>query len=228
MITKEYDWGFGRGLESMAIYAALHTESPNPRSPAYALQALAIAFQNRTQQKEKYHFFKSMNDFPDDDFRGVVGWNELHSCWQVGGGTHVPVKQISHVAVRWYARGWDLSRHTRDSEVTYPEDVELLTSGRKLKHLSSVLMPLPKELTRRFFTDPYGSRVGYLDVYRCEDERFTAAIGWFDDYRSHKIFEPVENFWKLEICTIFPLLKKRCVLSYRVQCIYSKDMGRIR
>lgn len=228
MTIKDYDWGFGRGLENMAISGALNAESPNPRSPAYALQALARTFQNRTQQNENYYFFKNMYEFSDDDFRGVVGWNEQHSCWQVGGGTHVPVRQIAQVAVRWYAHGWDLSRHTRDSEVIYPEDLGLLEDEHESKHLSAALMPLKDEITRRFFTARASARIGYLDVYRCEDEQFTAAIGWFDDYRTHRILEPVSNFWQLEVRKVMPLLSELHVTSYRLQCIYAKEMGLLR
>lgn len=89
-------------------------------------------------------------------------------------------------------------------------------------------MPLKDEITRRFFTARASARIGYLDVYRCEDEQFTAAIGWFDDYRTHRILEPVSNFWQLEVRKVMPLLSELHVTSYRLQCIYAKEMGLLR
>ena len=57
---------------------------------------------------------------------------------------------------------------------------------------------------------------------------FTAAIGWFDDYRTHRILEPVSNFWQLEVRKVMPLLSELHVTSYRLQCIYAKEMGLLR
>lgn len=228
MVSTDYDWRLNRGLKDIAIFEALNSISPNTRSPAFALQALAQKFWEKTQIEGILNFFEAMRNCSDLDLRGVVSWNELDACWKVGHGKHVSALHIAEIAMRWYANGLDLSRHTRDINVIYPEDLKLNLGAAERTHLSTVLMPLKNEITRRFFTKPDSNRIGYIDVSQCDDDHFEAATGWFDDYRTHHIIEPARSFWELEVLTVYPLLAEVNVLAQRVQSVSMKDMGWMR
>lgn len=214
MKSLEILTGHDLGLDSLATCAALDARKPNNRSPAFAIQKLQEAFKTSNMPCTDYDFYYKMRSCTDKDYEGVVSWNDLNKCWQVGHGTHVPVAKIVQDTVRWYVRDWDFTRHTRDSDVIYPEDAELLPE--EFKHLSEALMPLKMESTRRVFS--LNNRFGYIDVYRADEEDlFLAEGGYFDDFRSHKRYGPPKNFWALEIETVLPLLKDLHVWSYKIQ-----------
>ncbi|MGV0958471.1 MAG: hypothetical protein ACOYB1_01450 [Limnohabitans sp.] len=158
--------------------------------------------------------------------RRKVSWNKRKSCWQLGKGTHVSFKKIAQIAVRWYAHGWDFERHTRDSEVRYPEDVEISPLGDEFKHLMGTLMPAKGELTRRIVTTPASEHFYYLDVIPYEDDLFIAEYGNFDDYKTHRKIGQPADFWTLEMKTVLPMLRGAKVLSYRSHTNFSR-MGRV-
>lgn len=224
MKVADYDWGLNRGLKDLAIFEAVNSESPNSRSPAFALQALAQVFLDKSKSDGLINFFEAMSNTSKLCFRGVVGWNGLESCWQLGRGKHVPVKQIIEIAMRWYACGLDFSRHTRDSHVIYPEDVDLKLDAAQRAHLSNALMPLKDEISKRIFISRESNRIGFIDVSQCDDDHFEAATGWFDDYHTHRLIEPVRSFWELEALTVYPILAQVNVLTHRVQSVCMKDM----
>jgi hypothetical protein len=228
MKVADYDWALNRGLQDIAIFEALNSACPNSRSPAFALQALAKVFLDKNKSEGLLNFFEAMRNTSEVCLRGVVSWNGLESCWQLGHGKHVPALQIVKTAMQWYACGLDFSRHTRDSNVIYPEDIELNLDAAERTHLSNALMPLNDEITRRIFTVPDSNRIGFIDVSQCDDDHFEAYTGWFDDYRTHRIIEPARSFWQLEVLTVYPLLTQVNVLAQRVQSVSMKDMGWMR
>ncbi len=226
MSTKSIVEIGGYSLQDHALFSALIWSNPNQRSPAYAIQAIFKIAQEAGVLNSKWDLRTCISDRVDVLIRGKVSWNKRKSCWQLGKGTHVSFKKIAQIAVRWYAHGWDFERHTRDSEVRYPEDVEISPLGDEFKHLMGTLMPAKGELTRRIVTTPVSEHFYYLDVIPYEDDLFIAEYGNFDDYKTHRKIGQPADFWTLEMKTVLPMLRGAKVLSYRSHTNFSR-MGRV-
>lgn len=219
MTTKSPRTACGFSLEEHAIAQAFDTKDPNPRSPAFALQAILQIIKKERVIDFEHEIRTNLTKSIDAAIRNKVTWNEFESRWQLGKGTNVSFKKIVQAAIRWYVNDWDFKRHTRDSEVVYPEDFGIVSWSDEFKHLSEVLMPSPKELTRRIFKSPNDECFHYLDVIPHANQ-FFAECGRFDDIQSHRRFGEPADFWKLEAETIFPLLKNVKVLSYTIHPIH--------
>lgn len=219
MTTKSPRTAYGFTLEEHAIAQALDTKDPNSRSPAFALQAILQIIKKERVIDFEHEIRTNLTKRIDAAIRDKVTWNEFESRWQLGKGTNVSFKKIVQAAIRWYVNDWDFKRHTRDSEVVYLEDFGIVSWSDEFKHLSEVLMPSPKELTRRIFTSPNDDCFHYLDVIPHADQ-FVAECGRFDDIQSHRRFGEPANFWRLEAETIFPLLENVKVLSYTIHPIH--------
>jgi hypothetical protein len=113
----------GRKTSDMCLNSLLH--GSNPRSPAFALQAIYKLVEKNGVVDARWRLHTRIKEKIETTYRDRVSWNEMLCHWQVGTGTHVPFEEIAKAAIRWYINGWDLTRHTRDTEVQYPEDVEL-------------------------------------------------------------------------------------------------------
>jgi hypothetical protein len=223
MTHKHPSLVFGQDVESQAIGLALSTRDPNPRSPAFALQAIYKLVEKNGVVDARWRLHTRIKEKIETTYRDRVSWNEMLCHWQVGTGTHVPFEEIAKAAIRWYINGWDLTRHTRDTEVQYPEDVELLPWSSEFKHMSDVLRPLSDELTRRIFITNHSNRIYYIDVVPEKPDRFVASVGHFDDgYESHRRCGPPDTLWNLEMKTVFPILKGVRVLSYQIHDIFVK------
>lgn len=226
MSTKSIVEIGGFSLQDHALLRALVSFDPNPRSPAFAIQAISKLAQDAGLLNSKWDLKTCCADRLDALIRGKVSWNKRGCFWQLGKGTHVSFKNIARIAVRWYAHGWDFNRHTRDSEVRYPEDVEISPFGDEFKHLKGTLMPPKGELTRRIVTTPASEHFYYLDVIPSEDDLFIAEYGNFDDYKTHRRIGQPADFWSLETKTVLPMLRNAKVLSYRSHTNFSR-MGRV-
>ncbi len=219
MTTKSPRTAYGYTLETHAIEEAVDAKDPNSRSPAFALQAILKVIKEARVIDFEHQMGTNLTKRIDAAIRDKVTWNEFESRWQLGKGTNVSFKKIVQTAVRWYVNDWDFKRHTRDSEVVYPEDLGMAPWGNEFKHLSEVLMPAPKELTRRIFASPTDDCFHYLDVIPHANQ-FVAECGRFDDIQSHRRFGEPADFWQLEADTIFPLLENVKVLSYTIHPIH--------
>lgn len=223
MTTKQATVAIADSVESQAIAHAFMVSDPNRRSPAFALHEIFKAAQKIGAVKHRWDICTQIAEKLEVAYRDCVSWNEMKSEWQQGKGTHVPFEKIVEIAVKWYVNDWDLKRHTRDSDVQYPEDLELVPGSSEFKHMSVVLMPSKDEITRRLFKTNHSNLIHYLDVVPDEDDRFVASIGHFDDhYRSNRRCGPPDTFWNLEMKTVFPILACARVLSYKIHHICSK------
>lgn len=223
MTFKQATIVIGESVESQAIEHAFMVRDPNRRSPAFALQEIFKVVQKSSAAIKRWDLHKQIAEELEVAYRDCVSWNEMKSEWQLGKGTHVPFKKIVEIAVKWYVNDWDFKRHTRDSDVQYPEDLELVPESSEFKHMSGVLMPSKDELTRRIFKKNHSDLVYYLDVMPDEDDRFVALTGHFnDDYRSNRRCGPPDTLWELEMKTIFPFLARACVLSYKTHHICAR------
>lgn len=221
------DWGNSADIAMIAIDEALSAPSPNPRSPAFAVQEIfriAKSYQGEDQIfMTREDFLVMFPGFKGTFYEGKMCWDSTRSCWNLADGPTVDASRIQADALRWYVSGWDFSRHTRDTEFEYPEDYKFGPAGEGVDQLFNVLMPLRDELTRRIFVEKQSDRLGYCDVYQSDDsEQYVAAIGFFDDRRTHRIQFGAQPFWQLEGFTIPALLSKHHVLSYRVHSISAR------
>lgn len=221
------DWGNSANIEMIAIDEALSAPSPNPRSPAFAIQEIfRIAESYRGEDQifmTREDFLVMFPRFEGAFYKGKMSWDSARSCWNLADGPTIDASRIQADALRWYVRGWDFSRHTRDTEFEYPEDYKFGPAGEGVDELFHALMPLRDELTRRIFIEKQTDKVGYCDVYQSDDsEKYVAAIGFFDDIRTHRVNFGEQPFWQLEGLTIPTLLRKYHVLSYRVHSISAR------
>jgi hypothetical protein len=223
MTTKSVNFAFGRTLENHALMAALYPHKPNPRSPAFALQEIFILLKKVGVLRQPWQLETEISNRIDEVIRDQVTWNDQECHWQVGKGTNVPFNKIAEDAIRWYLNDWDFKRHTRDSEVEYPEDLANFFAEDEFKHLADALLPAKDELTRRIFTSRNNNNFFYyVDVVPLEDNQFAAEYGRFDKPECHQTLETSKNFWELEVSTILPLLRRGKVLSYTIHHITSK------
>jgi hypothetical protein len=223
MTTRQATVVIGESLESQAIDHALMVSDPNRRSPAFALHEIFKAANKSGAVKNRWDMRTRIGKELEVAYRDCVSWNDMKSEWQLGQGTHVAFEKIVQIAVKWYVNDWDFKRHTRDSDVQYPEDLDLVQGSSEFKHMSGVLMPSKDELTRRLIHTKNSDLVYYLDVVPDEDGRFVASIGHFDDhYRSNRRCGPPDTFWNLEMKTVFPILAGARVLSYKIHHICAK------
>jgi hypothetical protein len=223
MTTRKLHSTWGYKLEQSAIFDAMGTREPNPRSPAFALQAIFKVAKEAGALDQSWDIRMSNSDIIDAAVHDKVTWNKAKSCWHIGMGTNVPFKKIVECVVRWYVRDWDFARHTRDAEIVYPEDktlTKLACAG-----LANTSMPRTDELTRRIVTKAGCEKFYYLDVLHLGNDMFVAEHGRFDESASHQRVGSPADFWNLEAKTIFPFLKNLKVLSYTVHHISSKKGG---
>lgn len=214
-------------INTIALAEALSAPTPNPRSPAFAVQEI---FRITKSLEGERQLFQSREEFlvlfptlNSSLYEDKLSWDRDSSSWSIGDGVTIDTFRIQEDVTRWYIHAWDFSRHTRDPEFQYPEDQQLGPSGEGVDALSHALMPLKNELTRRIFFEKSSDRLGYCDVYRSEDsENYVAEIGFFDDIRTHRINFGEQPFWQLEGFTIPALLRKYQVLSYRVHNICAR------
>jgi hypothetical protein len=226
MTTKSLKFPYGFTLELLAVSNALHAENPNSRSPAFAIQAVYKLAKDALKLEHTYDLVTKNIEIIDDVIRDQVTWNEQECHWQTGKGTNVSFNNIKQDAIRWYAHGWDFKRHTRDTEVEYPEDFENCFSSDEIKHLANSLLPAKDELTRRIFTPPNNnSCFYYIDVLPLENGQYSAEFGRFGRPEYHRIVGTSKNFWDLEINTILPLLQGRIVLKNTFHHIVAKMGG---
>ena len=223
MTTKTKIVTFGRDLETQAIRVALSTSDPNPRSPAFALQEIYKIARSSGLVDSQCELQTCSQEELDAIYRGCISWNERECHWQRRAGLHVSFDRIVKIAVRWYVNDWDLKRHTRDTDVQYPEDLALVPMSDEFKHLADVLEPARYELTRRIFKTKDSDCYHYVDVEQNDAGLFVAGVGRFDeDVFSHKRFGPPNTLWNLELETVFPILRDTQVLSYTVHSLLSK------
>ncbi len=223
MTTKPTIVTFGRDLETQAIRVALSTIDPNPRSPAFALQEIYKIARERGIVNSQWDLKTCCQEELDAIYRDCISWNERKCHWQRGVGLYMTFEQIVKIAVRWYVNNWDFKRHTRDSDVQYPEDLALAPMSEELKHMSDVLEPARYELTRRIFKTKDSDCYRYIDVEKNDAGLFVAGVGRFDeDIFSHKRCGPPNTLWKLELETVFPILRDKQVLSYTIHSLSSK------
>lgn len=223
MTTKPTIVTFGRDLETQAIRVALSTIDPNPRSPAFALQEIYKIARERGIVNSQWDLKTCCQEELDAIYRDCISWNERKCHWQRGVGLYMTFEQIVKIAVRWYVNNWDFKRHTRDSDVQYPEDLALAPLSEELKHMSDVLEPARYELTRRIFKTKDSDCYRYIDVEKNDAGLFVAGVGRFDeDIFSHKRCGPPNTLWNLELETVFPILRDKQVLSYTVHSLSSK------
>lgn len=221
------EWGNSANIEMIAIDEALSAPSPNPRSPAFAVQEIfRIAKSYRGEDQifmTKEEFLVMFPRLKGTFYKGKMSWDSTCSCWNLQDGPTVDASRIQADVLRWYVNAWDFSRHTRDPEFQYPEDQEFGPSGEGVDKLFHALMPLYGELTRRIFFDRESSRFGYCDVYKADGtDKYVAEIGFFDDTRTHRIQFGAQPFWQLEGLSVPALLSKYNVLSYRVHSISAR------
>lgn len=224
MTTKKAILTFGYDLLTQATRLALATIDPNPRSPAFAIQEIYKLAQKSGLLDVHWQLHKCIKEEIDALIRDCVSWNESQCHWQTGPGKHVSFEKISQIAVRWYINDWDYKRHARDPEVKYPEDSQLVPMSDEFKHMSNVLTPARYELTRRIFKTKDSDVYHYIDVEKNDDGLFLAYVGHFDDddLSSHRRCGLPQDFWDLELKTVFPTLKDAQVLSYTVHSLSSK------
>lgn len=220
MTTRNLQSTWGYRLEESAIFNAMGTREPNPRSPAFALQAIFKVAKEAGVLDKSWDIRIGNSDIIDATVHDKVTWNKTRSCWHIGKGTNVPFQKIVESAVRWYVNDWDFARHTRDSEIVYPEDKTL--TKRECADLLNTSMPRTDELTRRIVTMAGCNKFYYVDVLPLGGDVFVAEHGRFDNHESHQRVGSPANFWNLEAKTIFPFLKDVSVLSYRVHHISSR------
>ncbi len=214
---------FGRDLETQAIRVALSTIDPNPRSPAFALQEIYKIARENGIVNSQWDLKTCCKEELDAIYRDCISWNERKCHWQRGVGLHMTFEQIVKIAVRWYVNNWDFKRHTRDTDIQYPEDLALVPMTDELKHLADVLEPARYELTRRIFKTKDSDCYHYIDVEQNDAGLFVAGVGRFhEDVFSHKRCGPPNTLWNLELETVFPILKDTQVLSYTVHSLLSK------
>ncbi len=180
-----------------AFQAAMHTPCPHTRSPALALQ---IAYEQTKLECESdlawlARFFKMSGD----EYRHEIGWDWVENRWS--GTPDMPAcgELIMHDCLRWYKRGWDMSRHPRD-EFSYPEDLEINTiDPGAIDRIVRALMPIPGEIIRRTWMHREGTEMARctFDVWRVDWRHFA----WRSTIQSDATYEilgsPVE-FWQLE------------------------------
>jgi hypothetical protein len=220
------DWGNRADIEMIAIDEALSAYNPNPRSPAFAVKKI---FKIATSYEGEDQIFMTREDFlvmfpgfKGSFYAGQMSWDSKRSCWSLEDGLTIDAARIQEDALRWYVNQWDFSRHTRDTEFSYPEDSEFAPSGDGVDHLFNALMPLEGELTRRIFIDQQKNEIGYCDVYKSKNsDMYVAETGFFNDRRTHGLHRVVQPFWELEGFTVPGLLRHHKVLSYRVHSIYA-------
>jgi hypothetical protein len=223
MTKKALMFTFGQTLENHAVGEALHVPNPNPRSPAFALQESFRLVNEAGLISHTWELKTSISDKIDEVIRDKVTWNERDCHWQIGKGKNVAFKEIAQTALRWYVHDWDFQRHTRDTEVEYPEDFGRLLFDSEFKHLSACLLPAKDELTRRILKSPnHNSCFYYVDVVPQDNNQFTAEFGRFDKPEYHRTLGQSKDFWRLEVDTVLPQLEAGTVLSYTVHHISSK------
>lgn len=223
MTTKPVNHSWGYTLEDQALYAAMYTREPNPRSPAFAVQAIFKVVKEAGVVCDTWKLRPDITEIVDAAIRNKVSWNKAKSCWQLGRGTHVSFKKIANDVIRWYTHDWDFARHTRDTETGYPEDREFLPWEAESEHLLNTFMPRADELTRRIVIIPGCRKFYYLDVMQHEGDMFIAEHGNFDDCQSYRRIGYPTDFWSLETKTILPFLKNLKVLSYTIHHISSRN-----
>ncbi len=223
MTTKSLKFAGGSNLKNQAVKEALYADDPNSRSPAFAIQAIFKLLKDAGVLEHAFELETTISDRIDEVIRDKVTWNERERHWQLGKGKHVSFEKIAQDATRWYIHDWDFKRHTRDTEVEYPEDIGNFFSEEDFKHLADTLMPSKNELTRRIFASPnHTNCLYYMDVVPLENDQFSAEFGRFDMPECHQVVEISKNFWNLEVRTILPLLQRGKVLSYTIHHISSK------
>jgi hypothetical protein len=211
-------------ISEIALDHALSAPEPHPRSPAFAIQAIYRLAGEAELFPTREGFLRAFGSIKRDTYEGKLSWNYGQSSWELGGGPTVDCSRIEEDAVRWYVTGRDFSRHTRDPKFSYPEDADVLSwhdDGDKIYH---ALMPLHGELTRRLFRDPESASFGYCDVYRSDEPgQFVAALGFFDDARTHGVVRSTRApFWELEGAIIPSMLRYYRVLRYDVLPVSAK------
>ena len=221
------EWGNSANIEMIAIDEALSAPSPNPRSPAFAVQEIfriAKSFRGEDQIfMTKEDFLVMFPRLKGTFYKGKMSWDSTRSCWNLQDGPTVDASRIQADVLRWYVNAWDFSRHSRDPQFQYPEDLHFGPSGEGVDSLFHALMPLKDELTRRIFIDKKSNRLGYCDVYRaCDPGKFITEIGFFDDIRTHRLEFGAQPFWQTEGLTIPALLGDHRVLSYRIHNISAR------
>ena len=223
MTTKSQKISNRLTLEKMAVMDAMHADKPNSRSPSFAIQSVIPLLKKAGMIENEYELIWKTIEGIDDVIRDQVTWNEEECHWQTGKGTNVSFNKIKQDVIRWYVHGWDFKRHTRDSEVEYPEDFANFFSKEEIQHLANSLVPDKYELTRRIFTSPnHKTGLYYIEVVPLENGHFSAAFGYFDNPRYHRIIGNSKTLWDLEVNTILPLLRGCTVLRNTIENIAFK------
>jgi len=180
-----------------AFQTALHTPYPHTRSPALALQ---IAYdQTKLEGESDLAWLERFLRMSGDEYRREIGWDWCENRWSGAPDMAACGELIMYDCLRWYSRGWDMSRHPRD-EFSYPEDLEISTiDPRAIDRIARALMPIPGEIIRRTWMHREGTEMARctFDVWRV-DWRHFAWRSTIQSDATHEILGSPVEFWQLE------------------------------
>lgn len=208
MYMVEHDMRF------KALLVALHTPYPHSRSPALPVQ---VAYDHTKIEGESdlgwLERFLRMNG---EEYRSEIGWDTMENRWTGTPDISACGELIIHDCLRWYTRGWDMSRHSRD-DFEYPEDREINTiDPDAVARINGAVMPIPGEIARRSWSQQLGFNdvLCQFDIKRKNAREFTwryALIASGEIELAHG----VDEFWKIEgfiVPAIVPATASLCLL----------------